>query len=155
MYYQKIPKTFIEGFISQLAMAHNEMLQIALGSEVFGTITNRQWNKRHNWQTAWYGQFSLILTMRFFTTLCISSVYSTELWKNECFDMKRAFGLTFLHNTEVVNEYNNKESGQHAWDIYHNPADLFFFTTSSDGVKSFTHAVLFHILFKQDKKCKK
>lgn len=39
--------------------------------------------------------------------------------------------------------------------IYHNPADLFFFATSSDGVKSFTHAVLFHILFKQDKKCKK
>ncbi len=40
LYFHKMPKTFIEVFIGQLAMAHNERLQIAPGKETFGAITN-------------------------------------------------------------------------------------------------------------------
>lgn len=40
LHFHKMPKTFIEVFIGQLAMAHNEMLQIAPGKETFGAITN-------------------------------------------------------------------------------------------------------------------
>lgn len=40
LHFHKMPKTFIEVFIGQVAMAHNETLQIAPGKETFGAITN-------------------------------------------------------------------------------------------------------------------
>lgn len=36
----KMPETFTEVFIGQLAMAHEVTLQIAPGEETFGAITN-------------------------------------------------------------------------------------------------------------------
>lgn len=39
LHFHKMPKTFTEVFIGQLAMSHNEN-QIAPGKETFGAITN-------------------------------------------------------------------------------------------------------------------
>lgn len=40
LHFHKMPKTFMEVFIGQLVMAHNETLQIASGKGTLGAITN-------------------------------------------------------------------------------------------------------------------